>query len=262
MVDFRYRRGWISVALATASLCGGLACRSQRVVDNNPEPSSASAADSPAPPTPVDASVAATPRDAQFARDAAQPSFAVGPADEFVDLAKLDPTIEFDLRYATTNNFTKTVIYPVARCLLRRAVANAVVRAHKNLRGDGYGLKIWDCYRPFSVQEKFWEQVPDPRYVAKPVRSDAALVSGSKHNRGAAIDVTLFGPDGELKMPTDHDDFSKRAHRKAPTSSAVRENVTRLTEALVAEGFTTIKTEWWHFDGADWRAFPLADEPL
>ena len=134
-----------------------------------------------------------------------------------VDVATLDPTIRFDLRYAGPDNFTGVAVYPAARCLLRRDAADRLVRVQRRLRNDGLGLLVWDCYRPFTVQERFWALVPDARYVARPERRDGRPVSGSKHNRGAAVDVTLVDAAGRpLPMPTGFDDFSARAHRGAP----------------------------------------------
>ena len=111
------------------------------------------------------------------------------PTGDLVDLAAVDPTIRIDIRYATTGNFTGVAVYPVARCLLRRDAAERLARVQRRLRADGLGLLVWDCYRPFAVQERFWALVPDERYVARPERRDGRPVAGSKHNRGAAVDV-------------------------------------------------------------------------
>lgn len=185
-------------------------------------------------------------------------------SDALVDVRRLDPSIRLDVRYATTANFTGVAVYPVARCLLRRDVAERLVRVQRALRADGLGLLVWDCYRPFSVQQRFWSLVPDARYVAQPVVRDGRPADGSKHNRGAAVDVTLVGTDGvPLVMPTDYDDFGPRAHRDAPDwPPDARRNAERLARAMVAEGFTPFATEWWHFDGPGWQRYDLADEPL
>jgi len=182
-----------------------------------------------------------------------------------VDIAAIDPTIAIDMRYASTNNFTKAVVYPVARCLLRRDAAERLARAQARLRADGKGLKLWDCYRPFSVQKKFWKLVPDERYVAQPVADGAGRpLRGSKHNRGAAVDLTLVdGAGRSLEMPTDHDDFSKRAHRGSRSASpAARANAQHLEDVMKAEGFEPLPTEWWHFDAPGWEKYPLSDQPL
>jgi len=183
---------------------------------------------------------------------------------ELVDLATVDPTIRVDMRYATTDNFTGVAIYPVARCLLRPDAAQRLARVQRRLRADGLGLLVWDCYRPFDVQERFWALVPDERYVARPERRDGRPVAGSKHNRGDAVDVTLVDASGaRLEMPTGFDDFSERAHRDAPrVSPAARANAQRLEAAMVAEGFEPLPTEWWHFDAPGWQGDALLEVPL
>jgi zinc D-Ala-D-Ala dipeptidase len=183
---------------------------------------------------------------------------------ELVDLAVVDPTIRVDIRYATPDNFTGVAVYPVARCLLLRDAADRLARVQRRLRADGLGLVVWDCYRPFSIQERFWALLPDERYVARPERRDGWPVAGSKHNRGAAVDVTLVDAAGAgLEMPTGFDDFSERAHRDAASvSPAARANAQRLEAAMVAEGFEPLPTEWWHFDAPGWQAAELLDVPL
>jgi beta-N-acetylhexosaminidase/D-alanyl-D-alanine dipeptidase len=143
-------------------------------------------------------------------------------------------------------------------------VAERLVRVQGRLRERGLGLKMWDCYRPLSVQERLWKLLPDGRYVARPVFRDGVPVRGSKHNRGAAVDVTLVDGDGlDVPVPTDHDDFSERAHRDYRGGSpAARRNARVLRRAMKAEGFTGIASEWWHFDGPGWRGYPLEDRPL
>jgi zinc D-Ala-D-Ala dipeptidase len=185
-------------------------------------------------------------------------------SDQLVDLAAADPTIRIDMRYATPDNFTGVAVYPVARCLLRRDAAARLARVQRRLRGDGLGLLVWDCYRPFDVQERFWALVPDERYVARPERRDGRPVAGSKHNRGDAVDVTLVDAAGvALAMPSGFDDFSERAHRHAPgVPRRARSNAERLEAAMVAEGFEPLPTEWWHFDAPGWEADPLLDVPL
>jgi beta-N-acetylhexosaminidase/D-alanyl-D-alanine dipeptidase len=185
------------------------------------------------------------------------------PPVDLVDVAALDPTIRLDLRYAGPDNFAGVAVYPAARCLLRRDAAERLVRAQRRLQADGLGLMLWDCYRPFAVQERFWALVPDERYVARPERRDGRPVAGSKHNRGAAVDVTLVDGHGRpLAMPTGFDDFSARAHRGAPAPPAARANAARLEAAMVAEGFEPFPTEWWHFDAPGWQGYALLDAPL
>ncbi|MBI4347880.1 MAG: M15 family metallopeptidase [Elusimicrobia bacterium] len=179
-------------------------------------------------------------------------------ADEpMVDVTRLDPRIRVDIRYATPSNFTKTVLYPQARCMLRSRVAKRLSLAQADLSAVGLGLKVWDCYRPLSIQKKLWELVPDTRYVANPAK-------GSRHNRGAAVDVTLVDLNGtELPMPTEYDDFSERAHRDwAGASPAALRNRQTLEAVMQRHGFTGLSTEWWHFDARGWDRYPLSDVPL
>ena len=168
------------------------------------------------------------------------------------------------MRYATANNFTGVALYPVGRCVLRRDIAERVQRVQAGLKPRGLGLKVWDCYRPISVQERFWAMVPDARYVAQPVIRDGKPVEGSKHNRGAAVDVTLVDASGhEVPMPTDYDDFSDRAHRtNLHGDGQAMRNMRILEVAMVREGFEPLPTEWWHFDGPGWEKFELSDVPL
>ena len=183
---------------------------------------------------------------------------------ELVDVATIAPSVPLDMRYATTRNFTNTAFYPAARCLLRRDAAARLARVQRRLEARGLSLLLWDCYRPFSVQKRLWALVPDPRYVAEPVEGPGGPLRGSKHNRGMAVDLTLADRDGRpLEMPTDHDDFSPRAHRGSRAASpAARRNAQILEDAMAAEGFEALPTEWWHFDAPGWKDAPLLDLPL
>lgn len=174
--------------------------------------------------------------------------------EPLVDLTKLDSTIVIDMKYATTDNFLGKKVYNSARCLLRKSVAERLIRVQRRLQKMGLGLKIWDAYRPLSVQRKFWEYCPDPRYVAPPEK-------GSRHNRGAAVDVTLVDAMGnELEMPTRFDDFSKRAASDSPDVSPVaRKNRKILIDAMTAEGFKGISSEWWHYDAPGYLKYPILD---
>lgn len=177
--------------------------------------------------------------------------------EPMVDLVKLDSTIIIDMKYATTDNFIGKKVYNCSRCLLRKTVAERLIRVQKRLNKIGLGLKVWDAYRPLSVQRKFWEYCPDPRYVAPPE-------IGSRHNRGAAVDVTLVDSLGnELEMPTKFDDFSKRAAPDYPeVSPLVRKNRQILIDAMTAEGFKGISSEWWHYDAPTYFNYPILDIQL
>lgn len=185
--------------------------------------------------------------------------------DDLVEVVALVPSVVLDLRYATEHNFTKRQLYPVPRCLLRRAVAARLAKVAARLAEHDRRLLLWDCYRPSSIQQALWELVPDPRYVAKPsFAADGTPLGGSRHSRGAAVDLALADSDGQpLPMPTDHDDFSaaaqpRRAHRAARGGTEAR----LLAEAMTAEGFAPITSEWWHFDAPDAARYPFSDQPL
>lgn len=184
--------------------------------------------------------------------------------DDLIDATTVVPGLVIDIRYATANNFVGKPVYPAARCLLRGAVAQRLAKVARDLQRQKLRLKVWDCYRPFSVQETLWQEVTDPRYVARPERKNGKPHKGSKHNRGAAVDLTLIDHAGnELAMPTDYDDFSERAHRGAAgIAKENRRNSQVLERAMQAHGFFPLPTEWWHFDGPGWKNYPLADEPL
>jgi zinc D-Ala-D-Ala dipeptidase len=177
-------------------------------------------------------------------------------ADDLVDVSEVVPDIVLDLRYATADNFTGEVLYPVARCKLRRAVATRLARAAKRLRAQNRRLLVWDCYRPRSIQAELWQRVPDPRYVADPKL-------GSRHNRGAAIDLGLADLDGNpVALPTAFDDFSASAHRKRALAGTRGAEARRLDKAMRAAGFIGLATEWWHYDAPDAAKYALSDEPL
>ena len=176
-----------------------------------------------------------------------------------VDVAARVPRAVLDLRYATADNFTGKVLYPSARCLLRREVAERLARAAARLERQGYRLRIYDCYRPLSVQRAMWEASPRPGFVGDPNRG------GSLHNRGAAVDVGLSAMDGtELAMPTAFDAFERRAHVDAtdgiPSKARLRRD--RLLAAMEAEAFIVNPREWWHYAARDARRFPVLDVPL
>lgn len=178
-------------------------------------------------------------------------------AAQLADIRQASPHIRLDIRYATENNFTRHKVYGEAVCLLRPGVARRLDAVQRDLETRGLGLKVYDCYRPLSVQKKFWELVPDERYVANPAQ-------GSRHNRGAAVDLTLVDRHGrELPMPTPYDDFTEKAHRDYMNlpAEAIR-NRRILQEAMQRHGFLPLPTEWWHFDAPDWQSYPVLDIPF
>jgi D-alanyl-D-alanine dipeptidase len=172
----------------------------------------------------------------------------------FVEIIRLDSTIILDIRYATTNNFTGEVLYTDARCFARLCMAESLVSVSRKANELDYRIKVFDCYRPQRVQFRMWELVPDSRYVADPNR-------GSRHNRGTAVDLTLVdSTDAELDMGSGFDEFSECSHRNyAGLNEEQKRNRKTLTDLMTSTGFTTVTTEWWHYDYYDWRNFPLLD---
>ena len=176
--------------------------------------------------------------------------------DDLVDVANVIADAVIDMRYATDDNFMGKKLYPVARCKLRRAVAARLARVAAALRAQDRRLLLWDCYRPTSIQKEMWRRVPDPRYVADPR-------VGSKHGRGAAVDVALVDRDGKpVVLPTKHDEFSEAAHRDHALVGDAGIEARRLEKAMVDEGFWPMPTEWWHFDAPDFASYALSDEAL
>ena len=171
-----------------------------------------------------------------------------------VPIQGVNPHIRLDIRYATTNNFTHRQVYDRATCYLQAEAAQKLGEVQKDLESLGLGLKVYDCYRPLSVQKNFWALVPDERYVADPAK-------GSRHNRGAAVDLTLVDAGGrELPMPTPFDDFTEKAHRDYRNlPSGVLRNRDTLEKAMTRRGFIPLPTEWWHFDFAGWEKYPVMD---
>ncbi|HEX6694046.1 MAG TPA: M15 family metallopeptidase, partial [Longimicrobiales bacterium] len=177
---------------------------------------------------------------------------------DLVELQSLDPSIHYDIRYATTSNFMGAVFYSQARAFLQRPAAEALVRAGAALRKRGYGLLIHDAYRPWYVTKMFWDATPDSlrKFVANPA-------TGSRHNRGAAVDLSLYDlRTGEpVTMVSGYDEFSPRAYADyAGGTSRQRWRRALLRTALEAEGFTVNPNEWWHFDYRDWRRYRIGTE--
>ncbi|MGX5817452.1 M15 family metallopeptidase [Chitinophaga lutea] len=163
--------------------------------------------------------------------------------------------IPIDVKYATDDNFTHSVLYPFSAVWLRLPAYRALERLQAYLQPMGLGLKIFDGYRPYRVTEKMWEIVPDERYAADPKK-------GSGHNRGVAVDVTLINlrTGQELRMPTPYDDFTEKAHYAYQDLDAeVLENRRLLRTLMEAHGFVALETEWWHFYLRDPQRFPLMD---
>lgn len=177
---------------------------------------------------------------------------------ELVELVTLDRSIKLDIRYATANNFMKRPVYPEARAFLQRPAAEALLRAHKALAPRGYGLLIHDGYRPWTITKAFWDLAagtPMQEFVADPK-------SGSKHNRGCAVDLTMYDLATGLavQMPGEYDEASLRSYpdyKGGPPEARGKRDLLRA--AMEAQGFTVESNEWWHFNYKDWPQYPILD---
>lgn len=178
------------------------------------------------------------------------------PAD-LVELTKLDPSIHLDIRYATTNNFLGSVFYAEGRAFMQRPAAEAVARAAQALKPLGYGLLVHDGYRPWYVTKTFWDATPPEKkwLVADPTK-------GSKHNRGCAVDITLYdlATGRVIEMPSTYDESTPRAYAFYPGGTGLqRWHRALLRRVMEAEGFTVNPEEWWHFDYKDWQHYAIGN---
>jgi D-alanyl-D-alanine dipeptidase len=176
---------------------------------------------------------------------------------DLVELIKLDPSIHLDIRYASSNNFLGTPIYSQARAFLQRPAAAALVRAAQRLKKDGFGLLIHDGYRPWYVTWMFWQATPPDKhdFVADPAK-------GSRHNRGCAVDLTLYDlhTGRAVEMPGLYDEMTERSYPNytggTPAQRHLRDT---LRAAMESEGFRVFEFEWWHFDYQDWQSYPIGN---
>lgn len=176
---------------------------------------------------------------------------------DLVELILLDNTLKLDIRYARTDNFVGKAVYTEARAFMQRPAAEALVRVHQKLKKQNLGLVIFDGYRPWSVTKLFWEATPEDKrkFVANPTK-------GSRHNRGCAVDLSIFDlKTGEfLEMPTDFDDFTDKANPYYKGATEIQtKNRDLLRKMMEAEGFIVNKNEWWHFDYKDWEKYAIYD---
>jgi len=179
---------------------------------------------------------------------------------DLVELAPLDPGIHLDIRYATSNDFLGTPVYSQARAFLQRPAAEALLRVQHQVKPLGYGLLIHDAYRPWYVTKIFWEATPPEGkiFVANPTQ-------GSRHNRGCAVDLTLYdlATGKPIEMPGTYDEMSPRSFPDyAGGTSLQRWHRDLLRRAMESEGFTVYEAEWWHFDYKDWKAYPILNVPF
>lgn len=191
-----------------------------------------------------------------FAQERPTPNPNANEAD-LLELVKLDPSIKLDIKYARKDNFVGKKVYAEARAFLQRPAAEAVVRVHKKLRKQGLGLVIFDGYRPWAVTKLFWDVTPEDKriFVANPK-------TGSKHNRGCAVDLSIFDlkTGKEVPMPSDFDEFTERASPGYKGGTEVETRNRELLRSLMeAEGFTVNENEWWHFDYKDWKSYDIYD---
>ncbi|MBN23388.1 MAG: peptidase M15 [Bdellovibrionaceae bacterium] len=181
-------------------------------------------------------------------------------------LVPLNPLIwNIQLPYASENNFVNQRVYDIEIALLRKEVLQDLERVQSFLKSKNFSLKVLDAYRPFSVQEKFWKLCPNEIYLAKPVRdTHGKMLKGSKHSRGAAVDVTLVDQDGkELLMPSGFDEFTERAHLDYKQGNPLAlQNRDFLVQSMKTFGFIPNLKEWWHFDHHSWKSYEFLDFPL
>ena len=179
---------------------------------------------------------------------------------DLVELTKLDPTIKLDIRYATNNNFVGRPVYKEARAFLQRPAAEALVKVNASLKPLGYGLVVFDGYRPWSVTKLFWDITSEEnkKFVADPAK-------GSKHNRGCAVDLSLYdlSTGNEIEMTGKYDEMSERSYPNYTGGTEQQRKMRDLLRAkMEAEGFTVYQYEWWHFDYKDWQQYRVTNVPF
>ncbi|SHG76203.1 M15 family metallopeptidase [Pedobacter caeni] len=180
------------------------------------------------------------------------------PGNALLELKKEIPDLVLDIRYATTNNFMKLAVYKQARAFARKPVTNQLKRIQKELRKKGYGLKIYDSYRPYTATKTLYVKASDKNFVANPKQ-------GSRHNRGCAVDLSLIylktGKD--VPMPTPYDSFSAKAAAAYPDlPESIKKNRDLLIRVMETHGFKVLHNEWWHFDFKGWKNYDLMDIPF
>ena len=172
-----------------------------------------------------------------------------------INLEGYIPHIKLDIRYATRNNFMHARMYPLAKAYLRKPAAMALKKVSQDLEKMGIGLLIYDAYRPYAITIKFYEMVGDSNFVASPR-------TGSRHNRGCAIDLGLYDlkTGTPLEMPTSFDSFTKQASANYPDLPPLAlKDRALLAEIMTRYDFHVMGTEWWHFDYKDWAKYPVLD---
>ena len=178
-------------------------------------------------------------------------------AADLVELVKIDQTIKLDIRYAGSNNFLGKPVYKEARAFLQRPAAMALLQVHRELAAHGYGLLIHDGYRPWTITKLFWDMTSGTQreFVADPA-------TGSKHNRGCAVDLTMydFKTGGAVDMPSGYDEMTERASPDYAGGSAdQRARRDLLRRLMESHDFTVEPNEWWHYNYKDWKEYPILD---
>lgn len=184
---------------------------------------------------------------------------ALSQSTTLVDIKQYAPNISLDIRYASTNNFMRTKLYNSPRCLLRPQVAQRLAQVEQDLNRIGVGLKLWDCYRPYSVQERMFRLVSNPSWVSDPSKGTV------KHTRGAAVDLTIINlsTKREYPMPSGFDDFTEAAKRSYTRASQRQFNNSKTLEYYTARrGFLPYPGEWWHYDDPNWQSYKPLNAPL
>ena len=192
-----------------------------------------------------------------YAQDAPPKEAGTFRQPDLVELVALDSSIRLDIRYATKNNFTGRAVYKEARAFLQRPAAEALSRVHHALKRQGYGIVVFDGYRPWKVTKTFWDITPVEKreFVADPAK-------GSRHNRGCAVDLTMYDLATGLivQMPGEYDEMSKRSYPDyagGPPEARARRDLLRTV--MERHGFTVEPNEWWHFNFKDWQSYPILD---
>ena len=185
-------------------------------------------------------------------------SIKTNPNNELVEIKKAIPNIKLDIRYATKNNFMKQVMYKQARAFARKPVVESLKKIQRELNKKGYGLKIFDGYRPYAITVEFYKKASDKNFVANPAK-------GSKHNRGCAVDLTLIDlkTGKEVAMATPYDSFSAAAAANyEPVSAEVKKNRDLLIATMKKYQLNVLDNEWWHYDFSGWQQYDLMDIPF
>jgi D-alanyl-D-alanine dipeptidase len=179
---------------------------------------------------------------------------------DLVELIKLDSTIHSDIRYATKNNFAKKAVYKESKAFLQRPAAEALVTVNASLKSLGYGLVVFDGYRPWSVTKLFWDITPDDKkqFVADPSK-------GSRHNRGCAVDLSLYdlATGKEIEMTGSYDEMTERSYPNYTGGTEQQRKMRDLLRSkMEAQGFAVYEYEWWHFDYKDWKQYRITNIPF